>query len=81
MKDHHCKQCGQEVKNRCQWKDCEDKLSDTRSVVLARMNPWNKYLSIKICQYHLNELLQFFEVETDEDVFIANRDDGLSGLT
>ena len=61
-KTFKCNECGHEHKvsgelTICEWSGCEHPVEDTRTINIARMNPWSKFIAVKLCDKHLTELV------------------------
>lgn len=57
-----CKACGHEHKvsnelTLCEWAGCNNPVEDTRTINVAKMNPWSKFIAVKLCNDHLTELV------------------------
>lgn len=57
-----CKECGHEHKvskelTLCEWVGCNHPVEDTRTINIAKMNPWSKFIAVKLCNTHLVQLV------------------------
>ena len=78
MEDKHYTSCGAQPKHQtvCQWKGCDALCEDSRVLTLTRMNPYIKYVTVKLCNIHLIELSNNLSQQFDGAWIGSSTDDG-----
>lgn len=61
-KSFQCKECGcNHISSAdlvvCEWVGCTNCVEDSRTINIARHNPWTKFIAAKLCNTHLSELV------------------------
>jgi len=41
----------------CEWVGCDHPVEDSRTISVAKMNPWTKFIAVKLCNTHLVQLV------------------------
>ena len=41
----------------CEWAGCDKPIEDARTISIAKMNPWTKFVAVKLCNTHLVQLV------------------------